>query len=225
MSSSQSQAEVGNRILAIASRYPPELKKIVFAPGLPWRGAMFQRPQQLARALAREGVLVFYLQPDRSWPVQFLELEERLFLAQAPPAAFQVLPEAYVYAPTWVIPRLSAFDSPRVIYDVLDHLSVFEGSPARLQRNHQRYLEEADLVMVTSRELYREVIRTRKDAVLCPNGVDYSHFSAVDSYHIPADLAQIAAAGRPVIGYHGALARWFDYPLLASLSRRLPEME
>mgnify|MGYP001084258973 CR=1 FL=1 len=225
MSTLQSLAAVENRILSIASRYPPTTTKIVFAPSLSWRGTMFQRPQQLARALARKGALVFYIQPDRSWPAHFLELEERLFLVQAPPAAFQILPEAYIYTATWTIPQLAAFDSPRVIYDVLDHLTVFEGSLARLERNHQRYLGEASLVTVTSQTLYREVIQTRKDALFCPNGVDYQHFNQQDPGDPPADLAGILDGGRPLIGYHGALASWFDYQLLTALARRLPEMD
>ena len=35
---------------------------IVFAPSLDWERQLFQRPQQLAQALAERGALVFYMQ-------------------------------------------------------------------------------------------------------------------------------------------------------------------
>ena len=32
---------------------------------------------------------------------------------------------------------------------------------------------------------------------------------------MPADIAELVRAGRPIVGYYGALARWFDYALVA----------
>ncbi len=55
----------------------------------------------------------------------------------------------------------------------------------------------------------------------CPNGVDYEHFQLPEAsapLPPPPDLAEIVALHTPVIGYYGALARWFDYDLLKKLT-------
>ena len=61
-----------NNLLSRSSRAE---QTIIFAPGLPWDGGMFQRPQQLARALARSGALVLYVQPNNAWPHLMIEVE------------------------------------------------------------------------------------------------------------------------------------------------------
>jgi hypothetical protein len=55
---------------------------VIFPPSLHWYQKLFQRPQQLALALARQGCLVFYVQwnaYDRDSP--FVSLDERCYLA------------------------------------------------------------------------------------------------------------------------------------------------
>jgi len=75
--------------------------------------------------------------------------------------------------------------------------------------------------------LLEEVARTRPDALLVRNGVEYDHFAraqCADRGTPPPDLAPIVARGRPIVGYHGALARWFDYDLVAEVARRRPDL-
>ena len=198
---------------------------IIFAPTLPWEGEMFQRPQQLARALAQQGALVFYMQPERSWPAKFQEIENGLILCSTPADAFHIIPKFYVYTLTWSIPLLAFFDQHRIIYDYLDDLSVFQGDAKRLQRDHDDTLQSADLVLVTSQKLYQKAVILREDCVLCPNGADYSHFHNPTGDSPPADLEPILAKGNPVVGYHGALARWFDYPLISALAAKRTDIE
>ena len=71
------------------------------------------------------------------------------------------------------------------------------------------------VVLATARRLHEEVKQWRPDAIYCPNGVDYDHFHLAVPPSPPADIADLVAAGRPIIGYYGALARWFDYELVA----------
>ena len=207
----------------IAARYPQAKAKIIFAPTLAWDSEMFQRPQQLARALARQGALVFYLQPEKGWPANFVEIEERLYLSKSPSDAFHVLPDAFVYVVTWNIPLLAFFTQPRIIYDVLDTLDVFDGDPKQLQRDHQRTLRKADLVLTSSQPLQEAISQIREDSILCPNGVDVDHFQPGQEDVLPEDFRHIVGKGKPILGYHGAMARWFDYKLLSTLAGRHPE--
>src|SRR3990172_2618940 len=160
--------QVEETILEIRNRHPEAKQAVIFAPTLNWNGEMFQRPQQLARALARRGVLVFYLQTERVWPPVFVEIEERLALCQASADAFHVLPGAFVYVLTWNIPLLAYFSAPRVIYDYLDDLSTFSGDAQRLRRDHGDYLLKADIVMTTAGRLFEQAAALRPDSLLVP---------------------------------------------------------
>jgi hypothetical protein len=182
----------------------------------------------LALALARQGCLVFYVQwnaYDRDSP--FVSLDERCYLAHVPVRTFEDLSTAYIYILTWNYKQLRHFRHPKIIYDFVDELDAFEGSQAELSKAHDRLLGEAKLVLATSERLHRQVALTRPDALLCPNGVDYEHFSkaqSLDRQRPPEDMQPIISMGKPVIGYHGALARWMDYRLLQTLASQRQDL-
>lgn len=200
---------------------------IIFAPSLDWNVQLFQRPQQLALALAREGALVFYPQPqaDLHQP-PFVEIAERLYLCNVFVETFSSLESPYVYVLTWNTGHLVNFKSPRIIYDYLDDINVFWGNHAEISIGHARMLSDAQIIVTTAVKLYDEVIQTRKDVLLIPNGVDFVHFDKIyddNSPVIPEDFKPIVALKRPIIGYYGALARWFDYDLLYKVALLKPE--
>ncbi|HWC64982.1 MAG TPA: glycosyltransferase, partial [Thermoanaerobaculia bacterium] len=61
----------------------------------------------------------------------------------------------------------------------------------------------------------------RPDALYLPNGVDPSHFGRPGP--TPADAFALSpSARRPIAGYYGAIASWFDAALLEDVARRLP---
>jgi glycosyltransferase involved in cell wall biosynthesis len=79
-------------------------------------------------------------------------------------------------------------------------------------------LEKADLVTATADKLFqqaREKVEGR--LILNPNAVDVMHFSRTIS-EPPKDIAHIVDNKKPIIGYYGALAEWFDYDLLKYLA-------
>jgi len=212
--------ETEQQIIDIINRHPEAKQIIIFPPSIEWEASMIQRPQQLARFLAKNGALVFYMQPARR-PVQFNEMEDRLVICQVPSDVFHIVPNAFVYALTWNIPLLAYFPSPHVIYDYLDDISSFQGERGRLQRDHGDYLVRADVVLTTSARLYKQVQKIRNDVSLCENGVDVEHFKqARQALPVPEDLKPIVKLGRPIIGHHGALTRWFDYELLEQIAKK-----
>ncbi len=209
----------------LLATFPPDRPLILFAPSLTWNTQLFQRPQQLALALAQQGASVLYLvmEPDLKKPL-FEEIRPNLFLTNLLVRAVADLPAPWVYVLTWNTAYLSQFDHPRVIYDYVDDIGVFHGDTAEYIENHRALLRQAEIILVTARKLHQEVLPLRPDALLCPNAVDLAHFiSPAAEPGPPADLAALEIAGRPVIGYYGALARWFDYPLVHRLAEEHPE--
>lgn len=198
----------------------------IIAPSLDWDVQLFQRPQQLAMALARQGALVFYMQPKQKIdPPVFREIQERLFLCNTLPLTFDAIPEPVVYLLTWNSDYRYQFYNPRLLYDYVDDIDVFYGDRRLIADGHRDLLKDAQLIVVTAERLHKGVLGQRPDALLCPNGVEYERFSMARDQHlvdIPTDMQSILADGKPVIGYYGALARWFDYALVDSVADLRP---
>jgi len=201
----------------------------IFPPTIGWSISLIQRPHQLARALARHGWLVFFCVDDDVDKLEgFRQVEPGLFLARIPWAVFDLIRRPIVFTLPYNRRYLSHFRQPRVVYEVIDDLTVFPGDQEQLKRNHEALLEEAELVVVTADRLMDEVRERRPDAMMCPNGVEFDHFAKAGNAEYkepPGDLASIVAGGQPLIGYYGALARWFDYDLVMQVARSRPEWQ
>ena len=212
----------------IISKYPGIERVFVFPPSLDWHTQLFQRPQQLALALARQGALVFYLQPEGPAEGEpFWAIQDAMYLCNLPMETFEVLEDPLVYVLTWNRNYASVFDSPKIVYDYVDEIEVFVGDHKQMYQDHLKLIQNAELVITTALRLYNQVSEQRRDAILCPNGVNYQHFASVRQSLItspPPDMVSILETGKPVIGYYGALAIWFDYNLITESAKRRPDL-
>lgn len=188
---------------------------------------MFQRPQQIARAFAKEGYLYFYctdnLLTDSIYG--FWEVEDRLFITHVPYQIFSSIEKPILYIGSAIHNKLlPLFNNPFVIYDHYDDLSV---SSASIE-DHLSLIHKANLVIVTSKHLLNAALKERSDLLYLPNGVDYD-FICQEKMNwngkIPEDIRKILDSGKPIIGYSGALAEWFDYDLLSNVAQKMTECE
>ncbi len=140
---------------------------IIFPPSLDWNVQLFQRPQQLALALARQGALVLYFQPkpDFSQP-PFQEIHPNLILCNLFVQACDILESPTVYFLTWNCGYVDSFRSPRLIYDFVDDIKVFYADQELITRYHYQMLRDAGLVLVTAHKLLEEVQQYR-DRMQC----------------------------------------------------------
>ncbi len=188
---------------------------------------MFQRPHQLARAFAKAGYLFFYFTENKitDGVVGFYAVERSLFVCHLPLQFFRNLPGAILYIGSpWNRGLLSLFEHTPLIYDQYDDLEVSAGTP----EDYQVLLSSANLVVVSSQRLYDAVQTRRPDAIQIPNGVDYDFiqkFKPASGDEPPDDLGEILALEKPLVGYSGALAEWFDYDLLRKAALALPGLE
>lgn len=78
-------------------------------------------------------------------------------------------------------------------------------------------------VVVTAEALKKDVIEKRGNVRLAfsSNGVDYAHFhdGCDPNFKCDEEFESILKKGQPVIGYYGALAKWFDYDLLKKIDQ------
>ncbi|MFM8766805.1 MAG: glycosyltransferase [Rubrivivax sp.] len=214
-----------------------------------------QRPQQLALALARAGRRVFYVSVnfvDSAEPGFELErLDPALPLFQV----FFHLPGPHsVYAgppteptldqlrtgqlalweragiaqavhvvqhPYWF--KLAAFLPPaRLVYDCMDFHAGFDNTGDAHAGAEERLMALADLTIVTSDYLADHARRLgAREVAMIRNGAEFEHFSKAAE----GPAGRPAASRRPVLGYYGAIAEWFDTALVERLSAAFPEAD
>lgn len=199
---------------------------VVFLPSIGWGIPLVQRPHHLARTLAKRGYQVVFDCTNAGDRVDgFREVEPNLFLFRGSPELLHEIPAPLVWALPYNFDAAEAYPAgARTVYDWIDELEVFPYEPAALERNHERALKEASLVLCVARRLHERALRARPDALYVPNGVEYRRF--LEPAPRPQDevLTRFLAGGEgPVAGYYGALARWFDYALMEETSRLRPD--
>ncbi len=203
---------------------------VVLPPLIDWDW-MKQRPHHLLTEFAQAGYLVFHCSPQtRADRVRgFQQVGESLYLCSSVKVLQRHLECPIVLATCpGHAKEVQKFNNPRVIYDHLDDLRVHCAGnkiTANAITQHEELLRTAEVVCVTAEHLYMQARAIRPDAVLCPNGVHYDHFALAVAPQIPHDLKKLVADGRPIVGYYGALAKWFDYDLLAWVAHRCPQYQ
>lgn len=197
----------------------------VFLPTIDW-GWMMQRPQQLARALANTEQLVFYVtaQMRGDEVTGFRELGKGLYLVSDISLLHDLHRPIVVAQNLDHIASLADFQRPRIVYDYLDALAVTCAGPPSAAKvtAHQAMLAGAAVVTATASQLVTEAAHTRPDVLSLPNAADPAHFAPNPRRPVPESLAKIRSGDRPVIGYYGALAAWFDYGLVAAVAALRP---
>lgn len=86
------------------------------------------------------------------------------------------------------------------------------------------------LVTATASVLYEQAVKDRgssKNIILTENAVvleDFENLSR-DPQQIPDAMHPVLDKKKPVLGYYGALAEWFDYDLIRALAEARPDCE
>ena len=214
--------------LIAASKASP--KTIIFAPSIGWNVHLFQRPHHLARVLAEDGYTVIFDCSNSHDDFALLkEVEPRLFLFKGEPELLADLHEPVLWTFTYNYEYRDRFPAGTpVIYDWIDDLSVFPYDQTVLAQLHARAMKEATVVASVARKLHESAQMDRSDAIYLPNAVEEGRFD-----HPPtpnpalADRAfkRIVSKRKPIAGYYGALAHWFDYELLARTAALRPDWQ
>ena len=212
---------------------------VIFLPFLEWNIPLFQRPQHIAMNLANQGILYFYCTNNQRYDnvSGFKEVMNNCYVTNR----LDLLKNCkrkkicHLYSTNKVI----GIDSVRreldrgnlILYEYVDsiHEMVYRRpiSPTVVTRHQYIMQNENCLIVATADKLYREVLNYRsKNCFLCTNGVDYSHFHQNWSdMPVPPELVKLFNKKKPIVGYFGALAQWFDYGLMKFLASKKPEYE
>lgn len=226
--------DYSEQLKGVLARYP-DRPIIVFRPLVDWDLPLFQRPHHIASRLAREGFLYFYCTPNAYDGIEgFRKIEDGLYLTNQ----FDLVSGLYrdkiihLYSTdnhcTLEYVQAQQKNLARVVYEYIDEIdSTISGVdiPDHVWKKHKALLADPQVLCVASADkLYAEVLAVRNEnTALVTNGVEYEHFSGLDRNDPPAELVDWVTSGRPIVGYFGALATWFDYALVEKCARRYPD--
>ena len=216
------------KIAELAASSKSACGTIIFAPSIGWSVHLFQRPQHLARALSQDGYLVVYDCSNSSDELTLLkEIEPQLYLFNGEPAILRALENPILWTFSYNYDYVDHFPAgTRVIYDWIDDLSVFPYDQTRLAELHGRALKEATRVVSVARKLHECALHERPDAIYLPNAVEegrFDHPRTPDPALEDRDFSRLVSSGKPIAGYFGALADWFDYDLLTTAAELRPD--
>ncbi len=198
---------------------PGSLRPVVYLPTwLEWE-VMKQRPQYLLEALAEAGHDVWFIDPRLD---QERMVGDRIHLVPSirPAPRSSVILYTH-FAPTQTL--IDRFSDRVVVYDLLDDLAIYEPNEEAMpvektvKHHHRPLIERADVVIASNPVLADRHRAERDDLILVENGVD------LDRFNPDGPVAGSLPEGR-IVGYHGAVAPWFDFDLFTAVVNLRPDL-
>jgi len=201
---------------------------ILFYPGYEWYMKMYQRPQHIAVQMAKKNILYFYCTQNYTDNIHgFKKIQDNLYITDQLWLLKKHLPKytLQVYANMngcW-LPELKEIQEQGndILYEYIDDLHEdLTTIPEELLERHKYALKDESIkVVATSNHLYQKALKYRnKNIILSTNGVVYEDFNLTKKPKVPEKIKDIVAQKKPIIGYYGALASWFDYDLIKKLA-------
>ncbi len=223
---------------------------IIWRSSFGWNVPLFQRPQHIARNLSLNRSLVFYEITTVTDKVgTYSKINDNLYLVNFNNGAMKKLllkeinkinkpkyVQFYSTDCTLSVPVLKEYinNGYKIIYEYIDDLSpVLIGTkeiPVNMKEKYEFMLKNKEdiFVVVTADELEQDVLSKRGNEKLAfsSNGVDYNHFiNEIDDslYQKDKVFLDVLNQEKPIIGYYGAMASWFDYDMIKFLATEKPE--
>jgi GT2 family glycosyltransferase/glycosyltransferase involved in cell wall biosynthesis len=128
---------------------------------------------------------------------------------------------AFLQFPFWrrIGLGLRAEFGAKLVYDCMDDWQNWPADPlpgAFSLSEERELVRESDVLVVTSRELQNRHAADHVESKLIPNAADF------DFFHAPVG-SRLSGISRPVVGYYGAIADWFDLDLMLQVARSRPQ--
>ncbi len=117
----------------------------------------------------------------------------------------------------------------KIIYEYIDDLNPkiigTNDIPKNMKEKYEYMLKDTEnvFVVVTADRLKEDILKKRgkEKLTVSSNGVDYDHFKNLDNkFEFDDTYKKIINSNKPIIGYYGALASWFDYDLIKYLAEK-----
>lgn len=238
------------RYVAAIREIPLQNRVILWTQNFDWSVPLFQRPQHIARCLAKRDCTVFYYTSQYSDPdvTSIKKIGENLYLVDRNNTVF--IDELMKHLDTLEIPKYLQVYSTNldislaelrkyeekgyhILYEYIDDLapeiSGTKEVPKNIQEKFDYVTKDSRIPMAVTADLLRNEIvemRGEENLAFATNGVDISHFTNIKSdFEYNEKFSHVLAEKKKIVGYYGAIAQWFDYDLLEYAARHLPEVD
>lgn len=216
---------------------------VVWRSPFGWNVPLFQRPQHIARQLAKQKCLVFYEVTTNTDKVRTIKKEEdNLYLVNFENCETKRLLSdklklskkskyLQIYSTNWSmsLEEMKDYekDGFKVLYEYIDDISPelagTDELPEYIVDKYEYALKnKKTLIVTTANELYNDVKNKRgnKNLILSCNGVDYNFFKTYDNnFKYEKQFKSLIKNGKVNLCYYGALATWFDYELIRKIDK------
>lgn len=224
---------------------------IIFHASFGWNIELKQRPQHLAEALSKEKILYIYKSHEKQENIfSFEKIKSNLYIMNLENKILRDILFSeleirktlkkfiHVYATClYDVTYEMILDYEKlgfkVLYDFVDELSEaisYREITENIKEAHKNLLRDKENVLVIStadrlKKIADEVRGSNKGSILAPNGVNLSDFNVGVKSETGIKIKSIVEKKKPIIGYYGALASWFDYGLIRELAIKRPKYE
>jgi glycosyltransferase involved in cell wall biosynthesis len=107
------------------------------------------------------------------------------------------------------------------VYDCLDNFSLFHQDAPYIVEAEQQIVSRTQIVFATAAELLERMKLINPRTYLLPNAADYEHF-AYDAIRDLPPPREMASLRKPILGYIGEMAQWFDFDLVHNVALQHP---
>jgi hypothetical protein len=213
----------------------------ILLPAIPWKSPLFQRHQQMAKAMSKLNYLVIYVSlfdnidnlseniykniGSNLWITNDIEnmlLLEKCFYSFFSPISkigkMEIKLEDYYNK----IKNSNSY----LVYEYIDtNDSKISGSESKniiIENNFNKAVKEnySDLIITTANSLYNEVISYNSNVVMIKNGVNFEEYQDFSkNITLPPNYISFCNKYDIIVGYFGAVAGWLDYNLLYEIIR------
>ena len=224
-------------------------KDIICLPIINW-DYRTQRPQHLMSKFSESGHRVFYFTVNLrklSRPYEIKKLANNIYQVELnSPKFFDIYKDKFnkktihsliesfrklqeelnldailfIQFPTWsyLAQELKKQFGYKMVFDCLDDFTGF-GNVIKERENEEKILlEKSDLVLATSSHLLKKVMSKTTKNLFLPNAGEFEHF------HNPHSSDLLKDYKKPIIGYFGSIAEWFDSELIEYLATKRPDL-
>ena len=221
---------------------------IIWRSNFGWNVPLFQRPQHISLGLSKQKCLVFYEVTHFTDKIKDLEeINKNLILINLENKSIQkrlftklqkIDKPKYIqiYSTDWNM-RLTDLKKYvekgyKIIYEYIDEINpILSGTkdiPINIKEKYEYMLSDKEnvFVVVTADKLKEDIEEKRgmEKLVFACNGVDYEHYQNIDkTFEFDKKFKEILYQNKPIIGYYGAFASWFDYEMVSNLAKQRPE--
>jgi len=224
-------------------------KDIVCFPIIDWN-FRYQRTQHLLSKFAENGHRVFHLKvkllPEkRAYTITNIidnifeinlscssrfNVYRDIFKKQTLGSAFSSLEQmqrdlhidglSFVAFPAWapVVLALKRKHGWPIIYDCLDDYYVFGNVDRERVEEELKLFNVSDLVITTSAYLYKKAKKVTNKTLCIPNAGEFDRFNILPPNDLLKDIK------KPMVGYYGAIAEWFDHETVEFIAIKRPNI-